>query len=97
MCRPTLLRLSCLVLLLGLSATLSGVELSALPEVPAASGCNLENAGSLDFLGGPFQPLCPATNDEGCSFSDIACAGFNCCCIYACPGGSGAVGPCFQL
>jgi len=39
--------------------------------------------------------FCPATNDAGCRFSDIACTSYSCCCIYSCAGGGSSTGSCF--
>ena len=41
-----------------------------------------------------FAPLCAPTNANGCTFSDIVCNGYNCCCVYSCSGGGTDVGPC---
>ena len=96
--KPWILRLTPLLLLLGLTLTLSGTETSPSPAQTAASACSVAAASGVPGeLGGPLVPLCQPTNEDGCSFSDIACAGFHCCCIYACPDGSVSPGPCFQL
>ena len=93
--KPRWMRLAAFGLLCGLSLALSGAA-----TIEAGTDRPLAEAPAAIGGGGGLTPFCPPTNDAGCAFSDIACAGFHCCCIYAgpdCPSGSTSAGPCTQF
>ena len=88
------------VLLLGTALSLSGADLPTTPEILVSEGvsgpmCSLSGAQSEDPTAGGLFPLCAPVNENGCNLSDIACTGYNCCCIYSCSAGT-EVGPCYS-
>lgn len=70
-------------------------EAAVAVEAPSTVADGPTCSAAAGELGGGLVPLCGPTNGNGCSLSDIACAGFRCCCIYSCPAGPVQVGPCF--
>ncbi|MEM9556024.1 MAG: hypothetical protein AAGC60_17340 [Acidobacteriota bacterium] len=84
------LRVAPLAMLLALAVSLSGVGLGDFgPTEPLASTVPTVSAElfATPFGSSGLISLCPQI-EGGCTFSDIACSGYNCCCIYSCPDGT---------
>lgn len=93
MTRTSLLLTAALVLgLFAVGLSIAGPDATSTTMVdPFAPACGVQ-APLFTFT--PFEPLCPAVNANGCSFQDVVCSGYRCCCVYGCAGGSD-VGPCW--